>query len=233
MSSIESIINRQIGQWELQIREKRQPPPTPVPISPIVTVSREHGSQGAYFAHMLAERLGFQLMHKEIIETIADTSGYRKRLIAALDEKYKSQLQVMVQSLLTGQAVDHNDYNRHLYATILSMSRLGGVILVGRGGNFIIGPQRGFHLRFVCPIPIRIENLIKYKNLNRAEAEKAIERIDNERRDMVRKLFKADIDNPHYYDLLINTATVDLDAILPVMVDLINSKLKKMAKQAG
>ncbi|MCP4569776.1 MAG: cytidylate kinase-like family protein [FCB group bacterium] len=226
MPSIDSIIERQIKQWEAQhsvAREKPQPVPPP---PPIITVSRESGSRGSYFAQCLAEKLEYQLIHREVIDAICESSGYRKRIIESLDEQDRSRLEIMVQSLVTGQAVDHSDYVQHLYSVILSMADLGGVVLVGRGGPFIIGRDKGFHLRFVCAREKRIENLIKFTSVSAETAENEIDRSDDDRRAMVKKAFSADIDDPHHYDLVVNTEYLEVEDFITPTIKAIMSKIE-------
>lgn len=230
MAAIDDIINRQFHQWEMEkARREEQPPETLRTFQPIVTISRENGSRGAYFGDLLAQHLGYQYVHREIVDAIADSSGYRKRIIESLDERYRSRLILAVEGALTGQAVDHTDYVRHLCEVILSMARLGGVVLVGRGGSFILGPQNGFHIRFVCPKERRIENIVKYRGITKVEAARQVERSDRERREMVDKLFDADIDDPHNYDMVINSMYVDFEALIPGVAAAVKTKMEKLA----
>jgi cytidylate kinase len=228
MTSIDAIINRQLLRWELQRQEAqakavgRPAPP------PIVTVSRQSGSRGSYFASRLAEKMDYQRLHREIIDTICESAGYRKRIIESIDEKFRGELALMVESIFTGKAVDHRDYMIHLGQTVLSMSRLGGVILMGRGGNFILGPKRGFHIRFIAPLEKRIQNLVTYKKLERKAAEKLIEKSDASRREFIRKLFNADIDAPQHYDLVINAEYMDVEELLDVVATAIRAKFEKL-----
>lgn len=232
MSSIEDIINRQFRQWQLEHARQQQSPHPHIPLLPIITVSRETGSRGAYLAKLLAEKLGYQLIHREVIDAICHSSGYRKQMVESLDEHYRPQLHLLVESLISGQAVDHSDYVRHLYQVILSMSQLGGVVLVGRGGNFILGKKRGFHIRVVCPKEKRIANLMKYKKLSPEDATARINRSDTERRAFVRKLFRADNDDPHHYDLIINSEYVDFEELVPGLIELARSKMSKLSRLA-
>lgn len=232
MAAIDDIINRQFRQWELErAKREEQPSDTRLTSQPIVTISRENGSRGAYFGDLLAQHLGFQYMHREIVDVIAETSGYRKRMIESLDEKYRSRLILAMEATLTGQAVDHSDYVKHLCEVVLSMARLGGVVLVGRGGSFILGPQNGFHVRFVCPKAKRIENIVKYRGLSKEDAAKQVDRSDKERREMVKKLFDADINDPHNYDMVINTMHIDTEIIIPSVAAAIKSKMEKLTLQ--
>jgi len=233
MPSIDDIINRQFRQWEMRKMEQGEAPPEPLRPMEIVTVSREIGSRGGHFASLLAEKLSYQLVHREIVDAICGSTGYRKRIIASLDEQYRSRLRMIVDTMVFGQAVDHADYTRHLVAVVLSMARLGGVVLVGRGGNFILGPQRGFHIRFVCPKEIRVQNLVKYLNLKPPDAAKAVERFDEERRELIRKVFDADIDDPHQYDMVINSAYMDVEHCLEPTITAIKLKFEQLARPGG
>ena len=229
MTSIESIINRQFLLWEkMQEQRKTEPELKPSP-PPIVTISRQSGSRGSYFASRLAQKLDYQRIHREIIDSICASSGYRKRIINALDEKYLSQVDTLVEALVTGQAVDHSDFSQHLYQVVLSMSQLGGVVLVGRGGAFILGPRKGFHIRVVAPYERRIENLIAYKNIPEQEAVEYIAQSDSQRSEHIRKLFGADIDDPSKYDLVINTNYLDVEELVGCVMEAIKTKMDKLS----
>lgn len=228
MTSIESIINRQFLLWEkMQEQRKTEPELKPSP-PPIVTISRQSGSRGSYFASRLAQKLDYQRIHREIIDSICASSGYRKRIIDALDEKYVSQVDTLVEALVTGQSVDHSDFSQHLYQVVLSMSQLGGIVLVGRGGAFILGPQKGFHIRVVAPYERRIENLVAYKNITEREAVEYIAQSDAQRSEHIRKLFSADIDDPSKYDLVINTNYLDVEELVGCVMEAIKTKMDKL-----
>lgn len=214
MPSIDQIINRQFRQWELEQKERAASPAPSEPAPFIVTVSREHGSRGSYFAQRLADRLGVQRMHRQVIDAICQSSGYRKHIVESLDEKYRSALTMVAESILTGQAVHHDDYARNLCKVVLSMAQLGGVVLVGRCGNFILGPDTGFHIRIVCPKKNRVENLMKYTSVSREKALKTIAEFDSDRRELAAKLFDADIDDPHHYDMVLNSGYVDIEDLI-------------------
>ena len=166
-------------------------------------------------------------MHRDIIDAICTNSGYRRRVVEALDDRFQSRLTIMVDSLLTGQVVDHSDYRRNLFQVVLSMVHFGGIVVVGRGANLILGRDRGFHIRVIAPETRRIENLVKYCDLNAGEAEKEIVQSDRERAEFVRKVFNADIDNPACYDMVINTDRIDVEELVIGTSVLVQGKFSK------
>jgi hypothetical protein len=228
LTSIEAIVNRQILKWELEKKEAVSDEPPAPPPAPIVTISRQSGSRGSYFGSRLAQRLGYQRLHRESIDLICQSSGYRKRVIQSIDDHFRGRLELLAEAILSGQSVDLSDYARHLCQVVLSMSRLGGVVLMGRGGSFILGPQRGFHMRIVCPRGKRIENLAKYKEMPPEEANEIIDESDRNRRKFVKELFQADIDDPNRYDLVINSSLIDVEDMTDMAAMAISAKMSKL-----
>jgi cytidylate kinase len=229
MTSIDTIINRQLLRWEQERqRAQAQPSPAKIAIPPIVTISRQTGSRGSYFGSRLAQKLGYQRLHREVIDAIVHESGYFRRVIESLDENFRGSLELMVEGMITGQSVDHRDYFGSLCKVVLSMSELGGVVLMGRGGNFILGPSRGFHIRFVCPFETRVQNVMKYLDYSEREAFERVKRSDQERHDFMKKLFHADIDDPTRYDMVVNSERMDVEDLLPVVIAAMQAKMNKL-----
>ena len=227
-STIDSIINRQLHKWELEQSALTTAENNSPTIPPIITISRQKGSRGSYFASRLSEQLDYTLLHRKVIDRICLSSGFRKQIVESLDTRFRSQIEIMVETFITGQSIDHSDYFRHLYHTVLAMSKLGGVILVGRGGNFILGRKNGFHIRFIAPKEKRIENLINYKLLSKDEAVEKIETSDKLRSEFIQKLFGEDIDNPKHYDLVINAEYIDIEELIAVAEKAMFGKFEKL-----
>jgi cytidylate kinase len=118
----------------------------------VITVSRERGSRGSYLARILAERLNYQLVHREIIDYMVKDTGVRRRLIESLDEKVKSEIELWVEGLLKGKYLGKSDYFYHLMKLILAIAQHGETVIVGRGANFVLGLEKGFHIRIVAPV---------------------------------------------------------------------------------
>lgn len=214
MSSIESIIDRQIRRWELERQvqdEQKDKEVRAQDFRPVITVSRQRGSRGSYIAEKLAERFTYALLHRDLIDRICKSSGYHKRIVQSLDEHSRSQLESWFEGVLAGSYVDHGDYSRHLLKVIYSISTLGGVVVVGRGANFIIGMDRGFHVRVVAPAATRVQNLVEFQKLAEGEARREVAAKDEERGNFIRKHFGRSIDDPIEYDLVINSDAIGVD----------------------
>ena len=233
MTSIEQIIDRQVRRWELQKSFEethssstgaRQMP------KPLITISRQHGTGGTLMAEKIAQRFNYTLLHRDIVDRICAETGYKKRIVESLDEQSKSQLQVWVESIVTDMQIDQSDYIRHLLQIIYSVSRLGGVVVVGRAANFLIGKNRGFHARVVGSRSFRIANLAHDQGISEEEASESLDQYDRQRADFVRQLTHKDIDDPLGYDLVINNEFVATDSAVNLLATAAMDKFEQLAR---
>ncbi|MBD3168392.1 MAG: hypothetical protein GF307_02840 [candidate division Zixibacteria bacterium] len=232
MISLEAIVDKQIRRWELEkTRAAEEGVPLPE-IKPLITVSRQQGSRGSYLAKVLAERLDYQLFHRELIDFICKDAGCRKRLIELLDENVQPQLQLWLEGILKGKIVDASDYMKWLAKSIYAISSHGKAVIVGRGANFILKMNTGLHVRVVAPRSCRISNLIEFKNVTIKEAEKMIEESDKHRREYISQNFGFDIDDPAHYDILINTAHIDIETASKLVETALLDKIRNLEQKS-
>lgn len=234
MPSIEMIIDRQIRRWELEksIRATEAAEvKVPLRLQPVITISRQRGSGGVIIAKKLAERFNYTLLHRDTIERICESTGYQRRIIESLDEHGKSQAAIWVESMLAGKYIDSTDYVKRLLEVIYSISRLGGVVVVGRGANFIIGHEQGFHIRVVAPREVRIHNMMHFEGLSERDATKEIDASDHDRTEFIRRTFGKAIDDPLYYDLVINHLTISIDSAANLIAGAAMEKFEKLRQQ--
>jgi hypothetical protein len=229
--SIEGLIDRQLRRWELERRGGASPgiaTETRVAAQPIITVSRQHGSRGRDLAARLAQRFDYTLLHRDVLDRISLSTGHQRRLLEALDEHSRSQLSTWVDSMLSGRYLDEGDYVVGLLKTVYSIARLGGVVVVGRGANFIVEPTRAVHLRIVAPLDERIYNIMQRGDLSAAEAAHEIKAVDQERAKFAQKLFHRSVDDPLAYDMVLNESGRSLDALVRIATGVVEEKLARL-----
>jgi len=211
MTSIESIIDRQLKRWEFQRLMSAKEAPKKPGFRPIITVSRTLGSRGEEIAARLAALTGFHLMDREILDAIASDFGIQSRMVELLDENTRSELESWFDGIIRGRIIDSSDYLKSLAKTIGSIVHHGEAILIGRGANIIIGPKRGFHIRVVAPREKRIERIAVERKISADAARGLIEESDSRQTKFIKKSFGVEINDPALYDLIINSDTIDID----------------------
>jgi hypothetical protein len=232
--SIDAIVDRQFRRWEVEsnILRKQGTYRESKPLAhPVITVSRQHGTIGSEIAARLAERFQYTLLHRDIIDRICESTDYSRRLLESLDEHAQSQLTTWVQSMLAGRYVDEGDYVRALLKTIYSIARLGGVVVVGRGSNFVVGLERGFHVRVVAPRDRRVEHLVQRSGMTPRDALHEIDSTDRHRAEFVRRVYGRSTDDPLAYDVVVNAADGEADSIACWLAMASTEKFKRMLPQ--
>lgn len=231
MSSVQAIIERQLRRWEMEKQVREQQPardaPAPPP-QPIVTVSRERGSGGSRVAELVAQRFDYTLLHHDVIDRICNSANLRRSLVESLDEHVKSEITTWCDAMIAQRYTDSSDYVRFLLETIRSLASLGGVVVVGRGANFIVGPAGGFHVRVVAPREQRIQRLVEHDGLTSRQAAHEVEARDRERAEFIRKLHGRDSSDPAAYDLVLNTGSLTLDEAADVVAAAAHLKFERL-----
>ena len=213
MKSIPKIIEEQVNRWQLT-RKKEAPEKEGVSI---VTLSREPGSGGRIIAGRLAEKLSIDIFHQEVIHQIAKSADVSETVLETLDERGLNTLEHWVSSLVHERHLWPDRYMQHLMKVIGTIGSHGRAVIVGRGANFVLPPEKRFAVRIVAPQAWRIENVTKEFDISLEEARRRVLRTDSDRKAFIRKYFNADIADPTNYDLVINTATLHLDDAVNVI----------------
>ncbi|QTA88261.1 AAA family ATPase [Desulfonema magnum] len=205
--SVEQMIEEQVQRWQLMQAEPKKEEPVPV-----ITISREAGSGGRLVAQGLAEKLGLDLFHQEVIHEMAESAKVSDRLLETLDEKGLNVLENWISSLVDDRHLWPDQYLRHLLKIVGAIGKHGQAVMVGRGANFVLPPEKRFRVRVVAPLKVRVQNVSRDFGVSVEEANRRVIRTDSDRKAFIRKYFHADITNPLNYDLVINTGTISIEA---------------------
>jgi hypothetical protein len=162
-------------------------------------------------AKKLAEKLGFEVFHQEVLHEIARRADVNEKLLETLDEKGLNVLEDCISALVYDRHLWPDEYLKHLMKVIGTIGEHGRAIIVGRGANFVIPPENRFRLRIVAPQNVRIANVARTFDVTTEDAKRRIIRTESDRRAFVRKYFNADIADPINYDFVINTGALEIE----------------------
>ena len=97
-------------------------------------------------------------------------------------------------------------------AVINELAEEDNVVIVGRVSNVILKDKPGvFHVGFVAPLELRIQNIMSREHLNLNEAEKFTLDAEKARVDFFKHFFKLDPDDPNLYHIMINLGYTDTE----------------------
>ncbi len=205
-----------------------------------ITVSRLYGSGGGEIATRLARRLSWGLIDHEIVAHVAQVLKVAPEDAELHDERCEGLvshilgvMQLSAPSLFNPQPTPgelEQAYYGALRLVVKRAANAGHVVIVGRGAQILLEDRREvLHVRVVAPLERRVTYVARREALDEAQARARILLKDRDRLRFIQTREHRQADDPLLYDLVINTAVLDLDGA----VDLICLALERKARRLG
>jgi cytidylate kinase len=190
----------------------------------IITISRQLGSLGTEIAKQLKEKLGFHYLDQESLEEeLVKKYGIPEEKVERYDEKKPTFWDIF--------SSDKDKYLHFMKTAIYEFTRKGSCIIIGRGGQILLKNIPGvLHIRVIAPTELRLERIKKKYSYNDRLAEQIIRHSDHDRAGFHKFFFHINWEDPHLYDLVINTNSFTVEAAIHLIKEVLNST-GIMAKQ--
>lgn len=151
----------------------------------IITISREFGSGGRTIGKETAKRLGIPCYDKDLIEKIAEETGYAKTFIAEEGEYAPNANQFAYMFL--GRGMDGLSNADKIWIAqqkvIEELAEEGACVIVGRCADYVLRERRDCLNVFVyADKKLRAERIVKQYGESGIEPEKRLEDKDKKRR---------------------------------------------------
>ena len=110
----------------------------------LITISREFGSGGRLIGKRLAEKLDIPYYDKELLDRIAEESGFSKEMIVEAEKKAKNSfLYSLASAMGTGEAGPESlSLNERFFLaqfdTIRRIADEGSCVIVGRCADYVL-----------------------------------------------------------------------------------------------
>ena len=199
---------------------------------PVVTIRGQFGSGAPEIGKLVAGKLRVDYVDREIIAQVAGRLRWSEQDIAAEEMPPSTLLGRIVEALGRSgdykgaylptwqMPLDNTRYLAGLESVIRKLASSQSIVIQGRGSQFILRDYPGsLHALVVAPLERRIKYVMESMNLDEENAKKEIERFDGSRREFTRRHFKAELEGPVYYDLVLNTERLSFEAAASVIVD--------------
>ena len=191
---------------------------------PVIAITRAPGCGGERLAQTLARELGLALYDGVLVEEIARDANVSEQVIATLDERIRSELDAWLDGLGGAPDYSSNQYMKCLRSILFAIAVHGNAVIVGRGANFLLpAGKKTIGLYLFAPLESRVTNVMQEQLLSADEARKLIVRIVCERRQWVKDMCFADVDDLLHYHLAINTALVSSENIVQIVKDIVRT----------
>jgi cytidylate kinase len=217
----ERLMRRWAVSLDLRGRRDREPGAKPwsATTHPYIAVSRETGAGGAELARMVASKLRWECLDRELLDVMAERCHLPHAALEVVDEQERSLLDEFFGYWLNKTVVAQTDYATHLGHVVLLAARTASAVFVGRGAQFYLPRERGLTVRLIAPPSMRIERIMRLRGLDPEQAKQYIAETDAGRCQFVARHFQQDVADPAVHDLVLNMQHIDLDAGAELVVE--------------
>jgi cytidylate kinase len=185
----------------------------------VITISRQLGSLGTTLGRLIASRLDYHLVQRDLINRAARLVSSPDMALATIDELG-----------LLGIEPDETQQQAYLEAVesiVGELAEKGNVVIVGRAGQAILqNHPQVLHLRVMAPLETRIQRIVEAHKISPQAAAAQVQDSDRYRADYLKIFYHIDWEDPTLYHLIINTGRIDLKTSAEVVcasVDKISS----------
>jgi cytidylate kinase len=182
----------------------------------VITVSRQLGSWGYDIVNSVAQQLGYRVAGKGLINQAARQARTPEMALEMLDEL---GLLGVKPSLSAEKA-----YLEAIRELIEEFARADNVLIVGRGGQAVLqGWPNTLHIRIIAPLDVRVRRLVRRQAIPEEAALAQIRTSDRRRKRFVQRAYHVDWADPALYDLVLNTAALNVARSASLICHTVNS----------
>jgi len=202
---------------------------------PVITIGRQFGAGGATVGRMLADRLHADFLDSRIIDEVARRLELPKEEVEAEDEQPGSLLARLLVALGSASteplipaeaatawtppnaapAFDTRKAVLQLTQHVIKeAARAGNVVIVGRGGAYLLNDHPGaLHVFLRASENVRVKTIMaRFSIASEDEARKGIRQADANWTSYIRQVYGHDRVHPGHYDMVLDTSRLGYDA---------------------
>jgi hypothetical protein len=208
----------------------------------IATIRGRLGSGAPEIGRQVADRLHADYVDREIIAAVAARLHRQEQDVTAKEMPPSSLLDHIAEAL--GRSgmyfegaylpaweipLDDTRYLEALQCVVKELAQSQSLVIRGRGSQFILKHYpKALHVLVVAPLEVRLKRVMQNLKLDQETAKREIEHFDNSRREFIKRYFHAELEDPTYYDLVINTEHLSFQAAASIVVDALPFKDKTL-----
>ena len=193
----------------------------------VITIARQFGAGGKTLGSLVAKRLGYTLVDEEIVEMLAQEADVSSDWVDSIAREMGSETfltRIMLKfgpfrkgyvnvSMETSPGYfDGNLYISLLYKIIPKIAAQDNVVIIGRGGQYILADQPDtYHFLMIADIEHRINFVMDHYDLDRKQAQVVVDKQSKRRLTLYRYFARTDYDQPELYHMVFNMNRVTIE----------------------
>ena len=203
----------------------------------VITISKEFGTESERVASLLAEKLGYEYIGKNLVAKIAkelhisesEAETFHKtsqsRILRFVDRYTCSIVQKVVDR--EHGCLDDKNYYEVTKNLVENVYEAGDAIILGWGGQCLLkGNPDTLHVRLIKDNDLKINEIMQSQNLSQKAAKDFIDREEGDLKAYIKHYFKEDWNAAHLYDLVIDMGKTSVEKAVDMICDNLKHKTK-------
>ena len=173
---------------------------------PVITISRELGSEGENIAEKVAETLGYHFVDKKFIGDMLSEFGF-----VEFDREYETSPGFW-ESFSAQWEKERKDMVDMLNKVVRALAHHGNIVILGRSGfEVLISFSDVLRVRLQAPFSVRVEQVMAQQKITDEQAKAIVKESDKVRMAFVEEFYRAPWEAIQAFDLVINTSKISPD----------------------
>jgi CMP/dCMP kinase len=212
---------------------------------PVITIGRQFGAGGRTVGEMLAQRLKIDVLESQLINEVAHRLQLPKEEVEAEDEQPGSLLHRLLMALgsasgepmIPPETTAWNPPNvdpvfdtrravlQITQHVIREAARAGNVVIIGRGGAYILHDFEGpLHVFLRAAEGTRVKVVMARFNLTQDEARRRLKHADENWTAYIKQVYGHDRNLASHYDLVLDTGRLGYEATVEAILAALNNR---------
>lgn len=201
-----------------------------------ITIGRQMGAGGRTVGRILADKLGFTYLDKEILNMAAKESGYSEKIFEQKDEKrdflnfaFHLVLPYFTsKDMYSGQLTDEALFCMQSDA-MKKVAAEKNCIFIGRASDYVLRHHPHCVNVFLCAdLEERVAHIMARDGVTEKEAKKKIERSEKEREEFYNFYSPKVWGEAQTYDLCVNTSKISMEEAACVIEAYVRKRFPQM-----
>ncbi len=187
----------------------------------LVTIGRQHGSDGHEIARLLAKELNIPCYDKEIVDEAAAKSPFSKEILNNYDEKRVSAFFMPVSHFggVDGGFQLNMQVAAAQFDAVRSLAKDNNGVFVGRCADYVLrGRPELLRVFIQAPLNRRVRAIMDRKHLSEDQAKKLIREVDKDRASYYRYYTDQSWGEAENYDLVIDSSRLGPKGAVKVII---------------
>jgi YjbE family integral membrane protein len=194
----------------------QEPTGTPRPKA-VLTISREFGSGGRELGRAVAGALGYRYVDRDLILADIRKDGPKW-------EQWARDLDEHCPTVWERYDWSYRGFAALMQLHILEHAKQGGVVIMGRGGNFALKDvSHAYRVRITAPLEVRMERIVKREGVDRDTAQWLCEKTDKERACFLHAIYGGRWDDPAEYDRVFLVKGQSVEAEVAAIIEVLRN----------